>query len=130
MSSEERKVVFLEGMAELSQSNEEEMLEKYDHPLHAEYVKKGVKEGHGGMDWLVCRAFIESVKAETDTPIDAYDTATWLAVGALSRESLARGNSVVEFPDFTGGKWQSREPSPRCKYSLNEIVVDENISVV
>lgn len=130
MSSEERRVVFLEGMAELSQSNEEEMLEKYDHPLHAEYVKKGVKEGHGGMDWLVCRAFIESVKAETDTPIDAYDTATWLAVGALSRESLARGNSVVEFPDFTGGKWQNREPSPRCKYSLNEIVVDENISVV
>ena len=130
MSSEERRVVFLDGMAELSQSNEEEMLEKYDHPLHAEYVKKGVKEGHGGMDWLVCRAFIESVKAETDTPIDAYDTATWLAVGALSRESLARGNSVVEFPDFTGGKWQSREPSPRCKYSLNEIVVDENISVV
>ena len=34
-------------------------------PLHAEYVKKGVKEGHGGMDWLVCRAFIESVKSST-----------------------------------------------------------------
>jgi hypothetical protein len=130
MSSEERKVVFIEGMEEEIENNEEEMFAKYDHPLHAEYVKKGVKEGHGGMDWLVCRAFIESVKAGTDTPIDAYDTATWLAIGALSAESLSSGSKVVEFPDFTGGKWQNREPAVRCKYSLNEIVVDESISVV
>ena len=130
MSSEEKEVVFLDGMEEEVTSNEKEMYEKYDHPLHAEYVKKGVKEGHGGMDWLVCRAFIESVKAEIDTPIDAYDTATWLAIGALSADSLANGSRVVEFPDFTNGKWQNREPSPKCKYSLNEIVVDESISVV
>lgn len=130
MSSEERKVVFLNGMKEEISFNEEEMFEKYDHPLHAEYLKKGVKEGHGGMDWLVCRAFIESVKAKIDTPIDAYDTATWLAIGALSAESLDNGNKVVEFPDFTDGKWQNREPSPKCKYSLNDIVVDESISVV
>lgn len=130
MSSEERNVVFLSGMEEGIGSNEEEMFEKYDHPLHAEYVKAGVKEGHGGMDWLVCRAFIESVKAGIDTPIDAYDTATWLAVSALSKESLANGNRVIEFPDFTDGKWQNREPSPQCKYSLNEIVIDESISVV
>ena len=82
------------------------------------------------MDWLVCRAFIESVKAKIDTPIDAYDTATWLAIGALSKESLDNGNKVVEFPDFTAGKWQNRETSPQCKYSLNEIVIDESISVV
>ncbi len=130
MSSEERKVVFIEGMEEEIENNEEEMFAKYDHPLHAEYVKKGVKEGHGGMDWLVCRAFVESVKAGIDTPIDAYDTATWLAIGALSAESLNNGNKVIEFPDFTGGKWQNREPSVPCKYSLNEIVVDESISVV
>ena len=130
MSSEERKVVFLSGMKEKIEFNEEEMFEKYDHPLHIEYLKKGVKEGHGGMDWLVCRAFIESVKAKIDTPIDAYDTATWLAIGALSKESLDNGNKVVEFPDFTGGKWQNREPSPQCKYSLNEIIIDDSISVV
>lgn len=130
MSDEARKVIFLEGMEEGIANNEEEMFKKYDHPLHSEYVAKGVKEGHGGMDWLVCRAFIESVKAGTNTPIDAYDTATWLAVGVLSEMSMKNGNTVVEFPDFTGGKWESREPSPRCKYSLNEIVVDESISVV
>ena len=130
MSSEEKEVVFLSGMEEKVTFNEKEMYEKYDHPLHAEYVKKGVKEGHGGMDWLVCRAFIESVKAGIDTPIDAYDTAVLLAVGVLSERSLANGNQVVEFPDFTNGKWQAREPYPKFKYSLCDVVVDESISVV
>ena len=130
MSSEERRVVFLEGMEEDISDNEAEMFEKYDHPLHAEYVKAGVKEGHDGMDWLVCRAFIESVKAGVNTPIDAYDTATWLAVGALSEESLAGGGKVVEFPDFTGGKWRNRESAPHAKYSLDEVVIDESITVV
>ena len=82
------------------------------------------------MDWLVCRAFIESVKSGTNTPIDVYDTATWLAVGALSEKSLASGGAAVEFPDFTGGKWQSREPDETGKYSLSEIVVDTSIAIV
>ena len=130
MSSEERRVVFLDDMEEDIQNNEEEMFAKYDHPLHAEYVVKGVKEGHGGMDWLVCRAFIEAVKNGTNTPIDAYDTAAWLAVGALSEQSMANGNTPVEFPDFTNGKWQNREPVVKCKFCLDEIVKDDSVSVV
>lgn len=130
MSSEERKVVFLEGMEEGISNNEEEMFAKYDHPLHAEYVAKGVKEGHGGMDWLVCRAFVESVKAGINTPIDVYDAAAWLAVGPLSAESIQGGGIPVEIPDFTNGKWQNREPIVESKYCLDAIVKDENISVV
>ena len=131
MSSEERKVVFLEGMEEKISNNEAEMFEKYDHPLHAEYVVKGVKvAGHGGMDWLVCRAFVESIKAGINTPIDVYDTATWLAIGPLSEKSIQSGNLPVEIPDFTNGKWQNREPAIACKYSLDVIVKDDTISVV
>ena len=129
MSSEERKCVYIEGMVDSSEveleNNEEEMFAKYDHPLHAQYVKEGVKAGHGGMDWLVCRAFIESVKAGTNTPIDAYDTATWLAIGALSQKSLENNNCTVEFPDFTNGKWQNREAPVKSKYSLDEIIADD-----
>lgn len=130
MSNEEGKVVFLEGMPEKIRDNEKEMFEKYDHPLHAEYVKKGVKVGHGGMDWLVCRAFVESVKNGTNTPIDAYDTALWLSIGPLSEQSIKQGGAPVDVPDFTNGKWMDREPVVRCKYCLDEIVVDESISVV
>ena len=91
MSYEDTRVVFLEGMEEKVRDNEAEFFEKYDHPLHREYESMGTRGGHGGMDWLVCRAFVESVKAGTDTPIDAYDTATWLAIGPLSEQSIAQG---------------------------------------
>ena len=130
MSSEEGHVVYLEGMPEKIRDNEKEMYEKYDHPLHAEYVTKGVREGHGGIDWLVCRAFIESVKNGTNTPIDAYDTALWLAIGPLSEQSINQGGAPVACPDFTDGKWQNREPVVRCKYCLDEIVEDKSVSII
>lgn len=127
--TEERKVMFFEGMEEEIENNEEEMFEKYDHPLHKEYMEKGPKEGHGGMDWLVCRAFVESVKNGTDTPIDAYDTAAWLAIGPLSEQSIAMGGAPVAVPDFTRGKWSYREPAIDCKYSLDKICEDRSISI-
>ena len=65
-----------------------------------------------------------------NTPIDAYDTATWLAIGALSEKSIERGGAVVEFPDFTGGKWDKREEAPKSKYSLAEVIIDDTIPVV
>lgn len=129
MCTEERKVVYFEGMEEEIENNEEEMFEKYDHPLHKEYVSLGEKEGHGGMDWLVCRAFVEAVKSGMNTPIDAYDTAAWMAIAPLSEASIAKGGIPVEVPDFTKGKWENREDAVRCKYSLDEICVDESISI-
>ena len=124
MSSEERKVVFTEGMEEEIANNEAEMFAKYDHPLHTEYIAQGVKEGHDGMDWLVCRAFIESVKAGINTPIDAYDTVSWMAVGPLSEMSVNQGGIPVEFPDFTNGMWIDREPYRRGIFCLDEVCND------
>ena len=115
---------FLEGMKEPTSNNEAEFYEKYDHPLYVEYSKMEELGGHGGLDWLVCRAFIESVKAGTDTPIDAYDTAAWMAIGPLSEASIAKGGAPVDVPDFTRGKWFRREPAIKCKYALDEICED------
>ncbi len=122
--SEEGKCVFLEGMQEPIRNNEEEMFEKYDHPLHREYHALGERGGHGGMDWLVCRAFIESVKRGEEPPIDAYDSVTLMAIAALSEESIKRGGAPVEFPDFTNGKWKDERPCNSGKYSLDKIVED------
>ena len=130
MTDEARRVVFFEGMKEEIENNEAEMYEKYDHPLHAEYVKIGERGGHGGMDWLVCRAFVESVKNQTNTPIDAYDTAAWMAIGPLSERSIAAGGAPVEIPDFTNGKWQNREPIVEGKYCLDAIICDESTEIV
>ena len=110
-------------------NNEKEMFEKYDHPLHKEYVKLGGRGGHGGLDWLVSRAFIESVKNGTDTPIDVYDTLTWLAIGPLSEQSIALGGAPVSMPDFTCGKWLNREPVVNSKYCLDEVIEDSETSI-
>ena len=129
MSYEDTRVVFLEGMEEKVRDNEAEFFEKYDHPLHREYESMGARGGHGGMDWLVCRAFVESVKAGTDTPIDAYDTATWLAIGPLSEQSIAQGGKPLEIPDFTHGLWQTDRPILRGKYCLDEVCEDRSIPI-
>ena len=129
MSYEDTRVVFLEGMEEKVRDNEAEFFEKYDHPLHREYESMGTRGGHGGMDWLVCRAFVESVKAGTDTPIDAYDTATWLAIGPLSEQSIAQGGKPMEVPDFTHGLWQTDRPVLRGKYCLDEVCEDQSIPI-
>ncbi|MBQ7097604.1 MAG: Gfo/Idh/MocA family oxidoreductase [Clostridia bacterium] len=135
MYAEERKILYFDDMeADHSldgeiKSNEKEMFETYDHPLHKEYAALGEKGGHGGMDWLLIRAFVESVKAGTDTPIDAYDTVTWMAIGTISEISIAKNGAPVEFPDFTRGKWIDREPIVEGKYCLDKVCVDESVKI-
>lgn len=95
--------------------------EEYEHPLWKEFINLGVRGTHGGMDYLLLRAFVESVTKQIAPPIDVYDMATWSAVSILSEQSIAQGGQPVSFPDFTNGKWIDREPSPASKYSLENI---------
>ncbi len=126
---EARRVVWFEHMgghsciAESVVDNEEEMFKKYEHPLYKQYFEEGIEDegSHSSMDWLVCRAFIESVQKGINTPIDAYDAALWLAIGPLSEKSISEGGTAVEVPDFTRGKWQNREPYAECKYCLAKV---------
>ncbi|GIP36671.1 alpha-N-acetylgalactosaminidase [Paenibacillus sp. J2TS4] len=99
--------------------------EQYDHPIWKQYQEEGVREGHGGMDYLVLRAFVESIKNGTDTPIDVYDTAVWMAITVLSEQSIVLGSAPVSIPDFTKGKWINRTPGPASRYSLEKI--DESL---
>jgi len=84
--------------------------DKYEHPLWQNFLKEGVKGGHGGAGYLKSRAFVECVKRRIPTPIDVYDTAAWIAVSPLSEESIAKGSAPVEFPDFTRGMWMKNKP--------------------
>ena len=129
--AEERHSLYFDFMdgGPQNQENEEEMFKTYDHPLHKEYVQLGEKAGHGGMDWLVGRAFIEAVKNGTNTPIDVYDTALWLSIGPLSEASINKGGAPIEVPDFTKGKWINREPVVEGKYCLDKVCVDESVKI-
>jgi predicted dehydrogenase len=84
-------------------------LEKFDHPLWKKYATDADGAGHGGMDFFVLHAFIESAKRGIATPQDVYDAAAWSAITPLSEQSIAEDNRSVDFPDFTDGAWQTRK---------------------
>ena len=101
-----------------SYNNGKRLVRKYAHPIWKRYRRQGVRGGHGGMDYLVLRAFFEAVANGEPVPIDAYDAATWMAITALSAESIEKGGARVEFPDFTSGKWKERKPVAFCGYKI------------
>lgn len=66
------------------------------------------KLGHGGMDYLMFKAFFDAIINEKEMPIDVYDAATWMCISVLSEQSIAQGGAVQSIPDFTRGKWMKR----------------------
>ncbi len=92
--------------------SDEKYMEEYRHPLWRQYNEIGVRGGHDGMDYLVLRAFIESVQNQTEPPIDVYDTAAWMSITALSESSIAMGSMPVPIPDFTNGRWYNQRKNP------------------
>lgn len=96
-------------------------MEQYEHPLWKEYLVYGMHGGHGGMDFLALRAFLEAVQKGENTPIDVYDTASWMAITALSEQSVSMGSLPVAIPDFTDGAWIGREPAQPGPFALDSI---------
>ena len=87
-----------------------EWLEKYDHPLWKKYGEHAQGAGHGGMDFFVINAFVESAKRNIAPPLDAYDAAAWSAITPLSEVSIENNGEPQDFPDFTRGMWVKRKP--------------------
>ena len=112
------KSLYIEGQSKPHSWEEAKpWFEKYDHPLWKKYASSAEGAGHGGMDWFVLNAFIESVKRKTNTPQDVYDAVTWSAITPLSETSISMGGETVDFPDFTSGKWM---------YRKNDFAIDDS----
>ena len=85
--------------------------EQYLSPLWRPENAANVKGGHGGMDGFCFSAFFDCLdRRDKNVPIDVYDTATWMAITALSQQSIEMGSVSVPFPDFTDGAWIRRAP--------------------
>lgn len=134
MYTEHKNILFFDHMKEniMHYNNMEKMHFTYGHPLHLEVDEADEYLGpHAhGMDWLVCRAFIEAIRNKTNTPIDVYDTATLLAIAPLTQMSLEQGSIPIPFPDFTRGKWKNREPIIEGKYCLDKVCVDKKTKLI
>jgi len=122
--------VFLEGMEETNKETLSEYMKAHDHPLYAECEADSLAGPHPGIDWLVLRGFVEAVKAGTQTPIDVYDTLTMMAIAPLSASSVSRGGALMDFPDFTQGRYLRREAPLATKYSLDLVVNDPDTPIV
>ncbi len=66
--------------------------------------------GHGGMDGIEFRTFVDCLRAGKEMPIDVYDAAAWMSITALSAASIAAGGLPQAIPDFTDGLWTVRRP--------------------
>ena len=104
--------IYLEGQSPKPHEWEpfDEYLKKYDHPLWKSFENDADGAGHGGIDFFIVRAFIESVKRGVKPPIDVYDAVSMSVISPLSEKSIANGSTSVEFPDFTRGKWKNNKP--------------------
>ena len=67
-----------------------------------------IASGHGGMDGIEFRVFVDTLKSGAEMPIDVYDAAAWMCITALSEASIAAGGAPQAIPDFTGGMWTVR----------------------
>jgi predicted dehydrogenase len=103
--------IYIEGLSQPHRwEPDDAYLEKYDHPLWKKHEDLAVGAGHGGMDFFVLNAFVESVKNNVPPPLDVYDAAAWSVITPLSEQSVASGSEPQDFPDFTRGKWIKRKP--------------------
>jgi len=104
--------IYIEGKAKKSHRWDDatSWLEQYDHPLWKKYGEFAAGSGHGGMDFFVLQAFVESAKQNIAPPMDAYDAAAWSSITPLSEVSIANNGESQDFPDFTRGNWVKRKP--------------------
>lgn len=116
--TEDNKSIYLEGVSPKQHRWEDfkPYQDKFDHPLWKAHAADAENAGHGGIDYFVLRAFIESIKNKVAPPIDVYDAAAWSAISPLSEESIANGSAPMQIPDFTRGKWKTNKPI----FALNE----------
>ena len=103
--------MYIEGISPESHrwESEDSYLEKYDHPLWKKFENQASGSGHGGMDFFILRAFIETLKGG-DPVIDVYDAVSMSVICPLSEKSIRLGSTAVKVPDFTQGKWEKNKP--------------------
>ena len=83
---------------------------KYEHPLWKKMGEMAAKNGgHGGMDWLMLWRMVYCLRNGEPLDQDVYDAAAWSAIGPLSEKSIANRSQSVDVPDFTRGRWKTRQ---------------------
>lgn len=130
MYIEDGDVVFLDGVTKNESKenielepwhiyhNAEKYADEYAGKLWSSYSEEQLKSGHGGMDYLVLRAMVETALTGDPSPIDVYDAASWMCITALSEQSILNNSAWIEIPDFTNGNYKQKKDAfaSYCKF--------------
>ena len=117
--NQDSNTLYIDGMKEYwdpvqcldaYKDNAKEYYDKYMPDFWNNMTEEDKKSGHGGMDGIMFREFINAYREGREMPIDVYDCAAWMSITALSAQSIAMGGAPQAIPDFTSGKWILREP--------------------
>ena len=111
----DNKSIYIEGLSPENHrwESENKYMNEYDHPLWKRFSssKDNLSQaGHGGMDFFIARAFIESIKGAKKPVIDVYDAVSMSVIVPLSESSIESGSKPIKIPDFTRGKWEKNKP--------------------
>lgn len=69
---------------------------------------EALEAGHGGMDYVELREFVDRLKDGGQMQCDVYDAASWMVIACLSEKSIKEGGAPQLIPDFTRGAYKTR----------------------
>lgn len=85
---------------------------EFEHPLWKALRAKAIGTGRGGGDYLCVFRLIDALRRGRQPDMDVYDAAAWSSIVELSERSARERSRPIDFPDFTRGRWQTRQPEP------------------
>ena len=89
-------------------SLKDDAFKKYEAEVWSTMTEQDRLLGHGGMDGVEFRQFVDCVRNGKEMPIDVYDAAAWMSISCLTETSIAQGGAPQGIPDFTHGEWLRR----------------------
>ena len=97
----------------MSEKEQKEFLNKYEHPL-SKYIGEKARKvgGHGGMDFIMIWRLVYCLQNGYPLDQSVYDAAAWSSLVELTERSVLNQSCSVAIPDFTRGAWKEQAPWP------------------
>ncbi|HLE71717.1 MAG TPA: alpha-N-acetylgalactosaminidase, partial [Vicinamibacteria bacterium] len=104
--------IAIEGRGETHEWQDLEAYRReFEHPLWKDVGAAAERAGgHGGMDFVMLWRVVHCLREGLPLDQDVYDAASWSAISPLSERSVANRSLPVDVPDFTRGRYRTREP--------------------
>ena len=116
----EKKICSYETLFVVSGNNSEEDYKALLPDSWFNITQEQLDAGHGGMDYIEFRDFIDRLKAGEEMAIDVYDAAAWMCITCLSEESIREGGMPKAIPDFTKGAYKTRPSLDVAKFNFDK----------